>query len=611
MSNEFTGLLSYPSHILGNNLLLNSDFSQGMTYWTATSSVFSIENNRLKMKDANLYQYTPGASQTLSLSRGSYLIGGNVEGVNIEVSSSKGVRFSAQGYGSSVIVNGTFPERDLNRGHIWVDANNPTAKFAIDCYNKPSGIAYFDNLYVRREVFPLKVFCEYPNFKGLIFGSGKTIRLFLELDPLYVGQNLLVQIMPEGSSKVIESCCIKTNTTEYSRVFSTNKLQYNQNYIIRARLILSGGLPSYEHPGFRVRKIYAEDQNEMTVSYNDKNQICFYGTPTFIRGVYDSGMGYCLGVPTWETMLTNDRKLFEYKINVYNNYWYGQATLQSMTDLMTCLQNHGIYYLQTANCFSTDYPDNYFAIDTNPSFLSGIAPHPQYMGIYHVDECTTPLVEEMHGRYAVVANAKQGSVTFGALLDPGNLHYWVQSITLTSTDPYPISGAGPSFPLERVADWSAINKTKVRSSRPFLTVLQFFKQTSNSRWPTRDELWNMACMAIAAGAEGVLFWSIGIRALASVPPTGTWSAERLDYHGRLKSVLQELYDNDEYLTMVDTPEYLVSNSNSNVWVRVKGYDALIVSNHANTAQSTTVVLNSEGFTKVINLGAYEGRIIPW
>ncbi|MBI5555734.1 MAG: fibronectin type III domain-containing protein, partial [Elusimicrobia bacterium] len=119
-------------------------------------------------------------------------------------------------------------------------------------------------------------------------------------------------------------------------------------------------------------------------------------------------------------------------------------------------------------------------------------------------------------------------------------------------------------------------------------VLQFFKTTAASSWPTQQELRNMSYMAIAEGANGLFYWSIGVRALAWV--CSGWCDEKVEYFTRLKNVLVELNSLQPALSSLDRPDLLVSNSNPSIHTRVKfannkGY--LIASNYTNSTAAAT------------------------
>jgi hypothetical protein len=158
-------------------------------------------------------------------------------------------------------------------------------------------------------------------------------------------------------------------------------------------------------------------------------------------------------------------------------------------------------------------------------------------------------------------------------------------VDLLATDPYPFYGAEPTggYPLSKVADWTKAARAAVQESRPVMTVLQFFQGTSNSRWPTQQELRNMSYMAIAEGANGLMYWSVGAGALAYV--CSGWCEEKNEYFERLKAVVTEIKGLETALSGEDRPELLAASSNPAVHTRVKyagGVAHLIASNSGAT-----------------------------
>jgi hypothetical protein len=128
--------------------------------------------------------------------------------------------------------------------------------------------------------------------------------------------------------------------------------------------------------------------------------------------------------------------------------------------------------------------------------------------------------------------------------------------------------------LGQVAQWTEQARRAVQGARPIVTVIQFFQFTSKGRWPTQKELRNMSYMAIAGGANGLLYWSLGANALAYV--CRDWCEEKAEYFQRLKAVLEELKSLEEVLASPDRPDLLVSVSDPEaIRTRVKYHDGKV------------------------------------
>lgn len=83
-----------------------------------------------------------------------------------------------------------------------------------------------------------------------------------------------------------------------------------------------------------------------------------------------------------------------------------------------------------------------------------------------------------------------------------------------------------------------MTRAAIQDARPFFTVLQFFKFDAGrrqGRWPSYQEMRNHAYMAIAEGARGLLWWSLGENGLASACRSGGWCADRTTYLQNLKT----------------------------------------------------------------------------
>ena len=138
-------------------------------------------------------------------------------------------------------------------------------------------------------------------------------------------------------------------------------------------------------------------------------------------------------------------------------------------------------------------------------------------------------------------------MTFATLLGGNDLPLWRDSVDVVSTDPYPLYGAEPvgGYDHGQVADWTRMTAQAVQHSRPIMTVLQFFKfdasRSSQGRFPTQAEMRNHAYMAIVEGAKGLMWWSLGDKALDTVcHNSNSWCSQRTQLMNQLKAVVSEI-----------------------------------------------------------------------
>jgi len=88
-------------------------------------------------------------------------------------------------------------------------------------------------------------------------------------------------------------------------------------------------------------------------------RLLMHGTPRFVLGVYDSGGSYSTDPALWEQQIfstAGPRGLQGFPLNLYLNSWMGGMPIGPTNALLDVLQNHGMMYLQTGDCFDTGPP---------------------------------------------------------------------------------------------------------------------------------------------------------------------------------------------------------------------------------------------------------------
>jgi hypothetical protein len=295
--------------------------------------------------------------------------------------------------------------------------------------------------------------------------------------------------------------------------------------------------------------------------FDAKGRLTMHGTPRFVLGVYDSGGGYSSDPAKWEQQI-GDRGLWGTPINVYLNYWLGNMPIGPTNALLDVLNNHGMMYLQTGNCFDagswTRYGANSFSI-MSQSYVQQFAQHPAALGYYIMDECEDSLIAETESHHQQLKSWDPQGITFAANLAAGyrDPSLWVDAADIMGTDPYPLYGKEPAGGYTHfiVADFVSKLKAVAKPDRPVWSVLQFFKFTSDSRMPTPDELRAHAVMSIVEGAQGIFWWDVGTNGLRR-QDAATVSA----YMGHLKTLTTELAGLEPALLADDAQGALVGNS---------------------------------------------------
>ncbi len=155
--------------------------------------------------------------------------------------------------------------------------------------------------------------------------------------------------------------------------------------------------------------------------------------------------------------------------------------------------------------------------------------------------------------------------------------------------------------IAEVGDWTRMAVQAVHASRPVWTVIQFFQADSISSWPTEQQLHDMSWMAIAEGANGVFYWSHGIRALGWVRNP----AEKAALWGSLVRVTREIKDLEPVLLRPDT-QVLTAQPSQDIVTREKtgedGVRYVIAYNHGSDAAPARFVLRSPAQSVTIRRG---------
>lgn len=461
--------------------------------------------------------------------------------------------------------------------------------------------------------FPLDVFLLYPNYRGMIFhdASGtpdlrvrvklrpvggdlaSVTRVTLRLTDQDAGLLVLDRDVPVAADSVaiIDGPTLAAITTDY------------RPYLLDVSMVESG--TTYTYPAYRVSRAPAARRSEMTISFDEKNRVLVRGVPRFVMGIYDNGTNVTdtqTDPAFWRRYFWDaggDRRMTGLAVNAYLNYWFGETSVGPINALMDQLQarpvneiplrnTEGPLYLQTGNCHGvTPAIGGGINFDMNdPAYVETIGAHPGLGGYYVMDKCDPILRDDVMLQYEGgpsypgLKHLDKDSMTFGVQGEAGiqttggipMIAGWRDTADVLSTNPYPLAGSESAQPNgiyqhRKVADWTALNREEVQDARPYMSVLQFFKYTTEGRWPTRQEMRNHTWMAVAEGAKG-LWWftlgtvssSTGSSALASTCGTpSTWCATRTQRMNDLRAVVLEVADLEAVLLADDAPPIAMTN----------------------------------------------------
>ena len=623
------GLTALPTINLSADLLQNGGFeaqSGGFPSGWSTPSGWAVDQV-VKRGGSFSYRRSGGAgtaAQTVQVKKGIYNLSGWVktEGVgsgNAGIRLQLDMRPTLSQWQTTETITGTTDWKFYEVKNVVVP-EDMTVSVKLENFGGATGTAWFDDVKLVQQLpQAVDVFLLYPNFRGMLFDDGpQTVRLDVTVTPPGgdLGRYRVASTLKdEATGQVVAS---QTVAAAQHLVAELNgaAMQYGRAYLATVALVdASSGNAVYTYPAYRVSRAPASARSSMNVAFDAKNRVLLKGKPRFVLGVYDSGGGYASDDAYWENQIwspTGDRRLDGFRINMYLNYWLGETPAPAIKALMANLQKRGVMYLQTGNCFSQWAAGNNFAIHSSDAYVQDIGAHPGSAGYYTADECKSVLMPGIFEQYKRLRQLDPDSVTFAALF-ADDIQLWRDAADIISSDPYPMYAQEPAggYNHKLVAEWTRLTREAVKDARPFMTVLQFFKFTSQGRWPTRQELRNHAYMAIVEGARGLWWWAVGngAGALAALCP-GQWCPERVQHHEDLKAVINEIADLEPALLADDAPGALTGNSQSSaIKTKVKlagGRGYVFAYNNTNQPVTTTFTWNTAPGTVSVNA---EGRSI--
>jgi hypothetical protein len=557
------------------------------------------------------------ATQTIQLKKGTYRLSGWIRTENVGSGATSGVRLqfdfrpAIDDWKTTEVISGT---RDWTLYELpnLVVTQDATVVIKLENYNNVGGTAWFDDLKLQEQQRqPVEVFLLHPNFRGMLFDDQPpTLKFDVSVTPPgedFGRYRVTGTLRDEDSGQVLVSQNYGAPAT-FVADLDGGQMQVGRAYLATFSLIdLSSDATVSTYPAHRVSRVPAAARAAMNVAVDAKNRLLVRGVPRFVLGVYDSGTGYGAEDAFWADLLwspNGERRLDGMRINFYLNYWYGEAPAAAMKALMTNLQKHGVMYLHTGNCFDTYPAGTNFLINSSDAYVREVGTHPGSAGYYTIDDCLATLIPSAFAQYARLRRLDPDSITFMSNLGTPEIGLWRDSADVLATDPYPLYGAPPAggYNHRQVADWTARARDAVKDARPFMTVLQFFRFTSQGHFPTLAEMRNHAWMAIVEGARGLWWWSLGDDALLSV--CAGWCAEKTAYMNNLETVINEIADLEPALLADDAPGALTSNSNA-IAIRTKvkllnGRGYVFAYNTTSTRASVTFGWNTAPGTVTVN-----------
>lgn len=561
---------------LGPNLLVNGDFSAGTSGWSLNPACFSVDPATtapngaaaLMLSDpATCSTTTIMATNSVPVTSGnSYTLSGQINTSSLTSSTVPyaGVRLDLSGAGSTAILKGTNDWTTATFQHAFIPQGT-TAPFRIESYYFPSGTAWFANLSLQQEIPPpLRMFLLYPNYRGLMFSDqGQAASFDLTVYPPGGAPLGSVQVELEAidqNGSVVASESYVPAMQEFTATLDMSGLPDGTYQVTGAVLDSSGNVIFTQSP-YSIVKLDASARATMKAWVDPGNVAHFLdGDGHFVLGMYDT-TDYSNNPGYYAPDLS---AIAQAPINMMINYYMTLAPPSAVEAYATEMKQYGMVFLPTVSGFysgNPNYPSNLatlFGAANQDQLISDYAAtlafDPNIVGYYVQDEPTLAVEPQTFHQYSLIKANDGGGLDYAVLSQPFNSSSWKDTVDVMGVDPYPLAFTANND-LAEVGDWTRTAVQAVHGTRPVWTVIQFFQQTSESAWPTKQQLHDMSWMAIVEGATGLFYWEYGLRGLYSVKDPVQHQAlyqELIDVTSQIKSL-------EPVLLMPDVP-VLTANS---------------------------------------------------
>ena len=219
--------------------------------------------------------------------------------------------------------------------------------------------------------------------------------------------------------------------------------------------------------------------------------------------------------------------------------------------------------------------------------------HPALLAWYLNDEFSIAMKNRLTKRRDLLEELDEQHPTWIVIYQIENLREYMPTFDIIGTDPYPV----PDKPLSMVTDWTRKTVDAYYGKRPVWQVPQAFDwgPKKKGRMPTAEEMRQMSWQCIAAGANGLVYYSYGviIKKNAVTPFEKAW-ADVCSAASEIKRYIPVI------LSIEPTPKILgvPAKWSSRIW-RKDGSVYLLVVNAQNVESSAKLKL-SERFSSVVS-----------
>ena len=216
--------------------------------------------------------------------------------------------------------------------------------------------------------------------------------------------------------------------------------------------------------------------------------------------------------------------------------------------------------------------------------------HPALLAWYLNDELSIALRNRLTARRNLLEELDPDHPTWSVVYQIESLREYMPTFDAIGTDPYPV----PRRPLSMVTDWTRRTCAASFGVRPVWQVPQAFEaQQADSRMPTAEEMRSMSWQCIAAGANGLIYYTYGTlhRPTNKTPFAKAW-ADVCAAAGEVRRYIPVM------LSVEDPPAVSGAPSAWSVRVWRKDGEVYLLAVNAQDNPETAELMLSEDFTEV-------------
>jgi hypothetical protein len=444
---------------------------------------------------------------------------------------------------------------------------------------------------------PLKTFLVYPNYRGMMFSDqSQGARVAIEVNPpagATMAQLHAVLEVVNLDGKVLLSARVSLPTDgSIAATIDMRDLPLGP-YQLQGYLEGPRGERFFTSSSHTIVKVSSEARASTKAWIDSENIIHMGGRPRFVIGLYDTAQAE-IRPDDYSPRL---KEIAKAPINLMINYFLSNGRTDVIYPYTEAMGPFGIFYLATVNAFFPEtraYPvearaANIGADELISQHAKALAGDSRVVGYYTCDECTSEVQTRTFHQYGLIKQNDPASVTFAVEDHPDELQFWRDSVDVLGVDPYVL---GSRYPESYVGDMTRKAISAVKGARPVWTVIQFFRMSSLSHFPTERELHDMSWMAITEGARGLFYWSYGLRGLDWGKPDPLVRQNRYD---ELVNVTRGISALEPVLLAPDGPVLSANSASGIVITKEKnirdGSRYLISYNHSGDAVGATFTLD--------------------